>query len=74
MKAEEHKKALQEKKQAWQILLNSSAGAELVQWFVDNFDHDKMFVADNQYQTAYRLGQRDVARFLRELKERKNDG
>ncbi len=73
MKAAELKQLLLEKRKSWHVLLNSPAGAELVEWFERNFDHDTLFAADNPHLTAFRLGQRDVVRLLKDLKE-KTDG
>ena len=52
----------------WKILLNSEAGAKLVQWLQETYDGHKLFNKDNAHDTAYRLGQRDVVKFLEDVK------
>lgn len=74
MKSDQLRAELKEHRKTWHALLNSSAGAELVKWLNRNFDHDTLFAEDNPHKTAYRLGQRDVARFINDLKERNTDG
>jgi len=65
---------LKENRTEWKVMLNSEAGAKLVEWLLDNYDGETLAHPENTHQTYYRLGQRDVARFLKNIKEKELNG
>jgi len=65
---------LKENLTEWKVMLNSEAGAKLVEWLLDNYDGETLSHADNPNVTYFRLGQRDVARFLKSIKEKELNG
>lgn len=62
---------LKENEVAWKTLLNSEAGSKLVTWLLETFDSDtSLFDATSPTKTAFYLGQRDIARTLKHMKEK----
>ena len=67
------KVTLKDNRTAWKTLLNSEAGAKLIQWLKYTYDGEVIAVPDNPNVTYFRLGQRDVVKLLEGIMENEDN-
>lgn len=54
-------------------VLCTADGEKLLKFLEEEFDHEQIFTPGDPHHTAYRLGQRDVVVYLKQMKRYGNE-